>query len=256
MLTDLLSILGIIFLIQVVFFLFAAWFKTDKITDLSYGLTFIIAAVFALFVNLENYSTYKLILVVLVSIWGVRLSGYLFYRIIKTGKDKRFDGIREDFFRFASFWSLQAVTVFIVLLPTLYIFLESTSMTFTFLSVIGLIVSSLGIVIEGVADYQKSVFKSREENKGKFISSGLWRYSRHPNYLGEILMWLGIFIYALPYLNGISLLTAISPLFITFLLLKVSGIPTLEKEYEKRYANSSEYLEYKKSTGRLIPKIF
>lgn len=113
----------------------------------------------------------------------------------------------------------------------------------------------LGIVIESIADSQKFVFKNKSSNKGKWISTGLWKYSRHPNYLGEIMMWVGIFLYCLVYINGIGFITILSPIYITILLVAVSGIPTLEKEYDKRYRGSKQYQDYKKNTGILFPRI-
>ena len=124
------------------------------------------------------------------------------------------------------------------------------------ISYIGLFISLLGILIESIADHQKFVFKSKDINKGKFINTGIWKYSRHPNYLGEILMWFGIYIYCSVYLNSFAILTILSPIYITFLLVSVSGIPTLEKEYDRRYATDQKYLEYKDRTGVLFPKFF
>lgn len=190
----------------------------------------------------------------LISVWGIRLSSYLFVRILKTGKDKRFDGVREDLKRFGSFWLLQAVSIFVILLPTTYILISKDMMSLNWISTIGLVMSTLGILIEGIADWQKYIFKSNASNKGRWIDTGLWKYSRHPNYLGEIMMWVGIFIYCLVYINGIGLITILSPIYITVLLLAVSGIPTLEKEYNKRYKESKEYQEYKRKTGKLLPR--
>ncbi len=251
-----LNIFLFILALQVLFFLYAAFKKTDKVTDLSYGLTFIFASIFIYVLNIQYLSLFKTILVILISIWGLRLAIYLFIRILKTGKDKRFDGVREDFKRFASFWILQAISIFIILLPTIYILISKEDMSLNWISDIGLIIAIMGILIEGVADSQKFVFKNKEQNKGKWISTGLWKYSRHPNYLGEIMMWLGLFIYCIVYINGIGLITILSPIYITVLLVAVSGIPTLEKEYDKRYVNNKEYEEYKKKTGVLLPKVF
>lgn len=245
-----------IFILQVIFFAYAAIKKTDKVTDLSYGLTFILASIFIYILNIEYSSIFKTILVLLVSTWGLRLAIYLFIRILKTGKDKRFDGVREDFKRFASFWILQAVSIFIILLPTTYILMSKENMSLNWISIVGLTISILGILIEGIADYQKFVFKNKIENKGKWIATGLWKYSRHPNYLGEIMMWVGVFIYCLIYINGVALITILSPIYISVLLLAVSGIPTLEKEYEIRYRDNKEYEEYKRKTGKLLPKFF
>ena len=192
----------------------------------------------------------------MISVWGIRLSIFLFIRILKTGKDKRFDGVRECFKRFASFWLLQAISIFIILLPTTYILLSQEEMSLNWVSSVGLVIALTGILIEGIADSQKFIFKNKEENRGKWINSGLWKYSRHPNYLGEIMMWVGVFVYCLVYVNGIGLITILSPIYITVLLLFVSGIPTLEKKDEQRYGDSKEYQEYKRDTGILFPKFF
>ncbi len=252
---NMLQIFLVIVLLQIIFFIYAALRKTDKVTDLSYGLTFVVAVLFAYLINIEYVSIFKTVLLILVSLWGIRLSTYLFIRILKTGKDKRFDGVRENFKRFASFWLLQAVSIFIILLPTTYILITKETMSLNWISNIGLVIALLGILIEGIADSQKFIFKNKVENKGKWINTGLWKYSRHPNYLGEIMMWVGVFIYGIVYINGIELLTILSPIYITFLLVSVSGIPTLEREYDKRYGEDKEYQEYKKKTGKLLPKI-
>ena len=106
-----------------------------------------------------------------------------------------------------------------------------------------------------IADYQKMQFKNKIENKDKFISSGLWSISRHPNYFGEIIIWIGIFIITIPSIEGVEYLTIISPLFIYFLLTKVSGINLLESKADIRWLDNIEYQNYKKSTPRLFPKI-
>jgi len=245
----------IILVLQIIFFIYAAVKKTDKVTDLSYGLTFVITSLSIYFLNIEYSSIFKILLLATVVIWGLRLAIYLFVRIIKTGKDKRFDGVRENFKKFGSFWLLQAISIFVILLPTTYILISKDEMSLNWISYIGLGISVLGIVIESIADSQKFIFKSKKENKGKWVSTGLWKYSRHPNYLGEIMMWVGIFLYCLVYINGIGFITILSPIYITVLLVAVSGIPTLEKEYDKRYRGSKQYQDYKKNTGILFPRI-
>ena len=256
MINSMLIVLGVIFLLQLLFFVYAVINKTDKVTDLSYGLTFIIASLLPYFLVYEYSSFFKLLLVLLVVVWGLRLGIFLFIRVVKTKRDKRFDGIREEPLKFASFWILQAVSVFIILLPTIYTLLLDRETSLGWFSYIGFLIAILGIAIESIADIQKFVFKNIPENAMKWISTGLWKYSRHPNYLGEILMWVGVYIYVLPYLNDLALLTIVSPIYISILLLFVSGIPKLEKEYEKRYEGNSEYEKYVRSTGRFLPKIF
>ena len=240
-----------IFVVQIVFFAFAYFFKTDKVTDLSYSLTFILLALYLLVKN-AVYSPDHVILTALILIWGLRLMFYLFIRILKIKTDKRFDGVREDFGKFAVFWTGQAITIFIIMIPAIIV-LASGAKTVNNLMLAGVVVWIVGFVIESFADAQKFSFKNDLSNKGKFIKSGLWKYSRHPNYFGEMTVWWGIFIFSLPYLGGFTYLAVTGPLFITFILLFVSGIPPLEKKYDSIYSKDSKYQEYKKTTSILIP---
>jgi steroid 5-alpha reductase family enzyme len=244
--------LGISILIQAVFFAFAASFKTDKVTDLSYGLTFIILA-FYLLIKSGDYSLSHLVTAAMVTAWAVRLATYLFIRILKTKRDKRFDGIRENTKKFAQFWFLQAITVWVVMLPTTALIGSGGQSSLSWIMLLGAAVWAVGLAIETIADYQKYAFKSREENKGRFIASGLWSWSRHPNYFGEMLCWWGIFIYTVPVLSGWLWLAIAGPLFITFILLFVSGIPPLEKYADERFGNDPNYKDYKSRTSLLVP---
>ncbi|MCM2325814.1 MAG: DUF1295 domain-containing protein [Candidatus Woesearchaeota archaeon] len=230
--------------IQILFFILAASFKTDKVTDLSYGLTFVIVA-WALFINNPDFKTMFLLIMML--FWGVRLSSYLFVRILHMGKDKRFDGIREDFFSFARFWLLQAVSIFIILLPSIIVFGNPSK--FSIWSLLGIVVWMKGFTIESIADMQKFIFK--QKNKDRFMKEGLFRYSQFPNYFGEMLVWLGIYLYSVPYLSGFGFLSVISPIFIAVLLLFVTGIPQLRKGYKEKYGK--EYERYEKQTSLLVP---
>lgn len=241
----------IISAIQVVFFVLAAGFKTDKFTDLSYGLTFVVTALI-LFATRADQGMVQTITVLLITIWGLRLATYLFIRILKTKRDERFDKIRSDTIKFAKFWFLQAISIFIILLPALVILNTQKTVNLS-LMLIGLSIWSVGFIIESVADQQKFAFKNKTENKDRWISTGLWKYSRHPNYFGEILVWWGIFVIALSYLENWLYLTIAGPLFITFLLLFVTGIPTLEKKYEEKYRNDPDFQKYKSKTSLLVP---
>lgn len=247
-----LTALFISFLVQVAFFVVAASLKSDKVTDLAYGFGFITLAGWGLARN-GNYFNYQILVFVMVLAWGLRLAGYLFIRILKTGRDKRFDGIRENFVKFAKFWTLQALAVWVISLPTLYVLSLEKIFEFSGLMTAGLMIWGIGLVVETVADGQKFVFKNDPKNGGKWIESGVWKYSRHPNYFGEMLVWWGIFVLTMPLQNGWSLLTIVGPVFITYLLLFVSGVPTLEKKYDERYRNNKKYQEYKKRTSLIIP---
>lgn len=246
------STLIVSLLIQVLFFSYAAIFKTDKVTDLSYGLTFIALAIFALIKNQTFYS-YQILVTVLIFFWGIRLASYLFIRILKTKKDERFDGIRENFWKFAQFWLLQAIAVWLISLPSSYLLSLKTNTNLNSSMIVGLLVWLMGLTIETIADWQKFTFKNNPNNKNKLIMSGIWKYSRHPNYFGEISCWWGIFIYSSTLQSGLSWLTILGPSFITFLILFVSGIPTLEKKYNERYQNDPTYQTYKKRTSLLVP---
>lgn len=237
-----LEIFFIIFAIQVAFFAWASFFKTDKVTDLSYGLTFILVAAYLIW---QGGPTLLLLLPIL---WGFRLSGYLFSRILKIKKDQRFDGIREKFWPFAKFWILQAISILIISLPFIFASLNNFSVRISYFSAF---IFTLGLVLETIADWQKYQFKNNSANQGKFIQTGLWRYSRHPNYFGEMLVWWGIYLASLPSLQGLQHLAILSPIYIMSLLLFVSGVPTLEKGYAKKYGQT--WLEYKKRTSLIIP---
>ena len=239
-------------LIQIILFVYAYTNKTDKVTDFSYGLTFILLAVYAFSTQNVN-QPYHVILLSMVILWGLRLITYLAIRISKMGRDKRFDGRRENFSRFAKFWLFQAFAAWIIMFPAIHVFSTNTIISITPLTIVGTLVWGSGLVVETLADMQKYRFKQDPKNKGQWIALGLWKYSRHPNYFGEMLCWWGIFVFSLPFQEGISFLTVLGPLFITFILLFVSGIPLLEKKYDERYKNNKQYQKYKMNTSILIP---
>ena len=222
--------------------------KTDRLTDISYGLSFVILITLAWFI--EPYSFQNTILALMVIIWGLRLGIFLFIRIGKMKRDKRFDGRRESFTKFLSFWLLQGLTTGIVLIPALLFMGKEHQSTLS----IGVVIWITGFVIEAIADMQKFRFRQQAANRSRFIDRGLWKYSRHPNYFGEILIWLGIYLYVFQsFSNTEKLLALIGPLFITILLLFVSGIPTVEKRAEEKFGDDPAYLEYKRRTSILIP---
>ena len=246
----LLIALLISFVIQLIFFIFAAFFKTDKITDLSYGLSFIIIAL--IYFAQSTLGLNQILVTAFILIWGIRIAAYLFQRILKTKTDYRFDNIRNNILKLSGFWLLQAISVWIILLPALIILISNDNIAFNYFSLAGCTIWFFGIIIEYFADKQKFQFKKDPKNVNKWISTGLWKYSRHPNYFGEILCWWGIFFISLPFLSSWQYLTIIGPIYITNLLIFVSGIPPLEKKYDKKYASNKEYQEYKKRTSVFI----
>lgn len=240
--------------INLAMFVPAFIFKTDKLTDISYAVTFVTLALFGFFSG--DQSLLKIIYLIAVSLWAARLGSYLLIRIRKIGKDKRFDGMRESFFRFLRFWVLQGLTVWVVMIPGTY-FLNSSASSDIIWPIVGGVVFLIGLLVEAFADLQKYRFINNPENNGKWISSGLWGISRHPNYLGEITLWVGLYLFVFPSLVGAQMFIGlIGPLFIAGMIMFVSGVPMLEKAADKRWGDDPEYQKYKKEIGVLLPKIF
>ena len=249
---------GIIFGIQLVVFLPSFVFKTEHYFDLTGGLTFIIILAFLTFnvvTNSDLLNSSKLIPLFLVSLWAIRLSSFLFLRVKRTGKDIRFDQIKTNFFRFMIAWILQGLWVFICLLPVIIMVSSSESTNILFV-LPGVLLWVIGWAVEVVSDTQKTRFNSNSKNKGNFISTGLWSISRHPNYFGELILWIGITIIALPTFSGLQYLGCITPLFVYLLLNKISGVNLLEEIANNRWGNNSNYQKYKIKTPVFFPKFF
>lgn len=246
---DFLVSLAISFGINAAFFALAALRKTDVVTDLSYSLSFAVG-VLALVLMDGVGDPWRLGLAAMVVLWALRLGTHLFRRILAIKVDHRFDGMRERPLVFARFWALQALSVAVILLPATLV-LGRPSPGPSALQAVGAIVWLAGLLVETLADAQKSAWKRRGETS--FLDRGLWSWSRHPNYFGEILVWWGVWIYALPSLSGLDHLAVLGPVFITLLLLFVSGIPLLEKAAAIRYAGRADYAAYRASTSILVP---
>lgn len=250
MLEQLCILLGVSIIIQAILFIPAFIYKTDKLTDLSYSLSFFILAFFAFWQSPQESG--HTILLIMVSLWAFRLGSYLFIRIRKIKRDQRFDGIRESFFRFLKFWLGQGIVIWLVMISALLYF--QVSVELNYLSYIALLIWGIALMIEIVADGQKYVFINNKDNKGKWIASGLWRYSRHPNYFGEILHWLAIYLFVFNSLGvGAKLIGLVSPIVIFVIIFFATGLPILEREADKRWGNDQDYMKYKKSTSVLIP---
>jgi steroid 5-alpha reductase family enzyme len=237
--------------VNAAFFAFAALRKTDVVTDLSYSLSFAVLALVLPYFGAHR--SIQLIASLMVLLWAFRLGGYLFGRILRIKVDHRFDEMREKPLLFARFWLLQAISVAVIMLPVSYVLDRESVPRVGIWAIVGVVAWFVGLAIETVSDSQKAAFKGMDKNRGRFISSGLWRYSRHPNYFGEMLVWWGIFVYALPFLHGWAFAVVIGPIFLTLLLLFVSGIPLLEKSAEEKYGPDPAYREYKRRTSVLLP---
>ena len=243
------------FIIQWIAFIPAYIKKTEKFFDLTGSLTYITVIVLAVALS-PKVDIRSLLLMALVSIWALRLGIFLFRRIMREGEDKRFMEIKQSASRFLLTWTIQGLWVSFTLAAALAAITVEQRTVFGIVGLLGFLVWIIGFSFEVIADYQKSKFRSIPENKGKFISTGLWSISRHPNYFGEILLWIGIAIIALPTLDGWRWITLISPVFVTLLLTKVSGVPLLEKRADDKWGGQEEYEEYKKRTPVLIPNPF
>ena len=236
--------------LNILMFIPAYLWKTDKLTDISYAVTFALLAIIGLIAG--GISTPSVILVIAILIWSIRLGSYLLIRILKMGRDKRFDEMRKSFWRFGGFWVLQGLTVWVVLLPSL-LFLVKSPTELSWYTYAGLAIWACGLAIEAVADMQKFKFNNTK-NKGKWIDTGVWKYSRHPNYFGEMALWFGLYIFVFGNLsNTEALIGIVGPLYIALLILFVSGVPLLEKRADKKWGDNPEYIKYKQSTSILIP---
>lgn len=246
--------IGLAFLIQWVVFVPSFLRQTEKFFDLTGGLTYIsLISIALLFSN--NIDARAVLLWAMVVVWAGRLGIFLYRRIHKAGKDDRFDELKPSFFRFLIVWTVQALWVTFTMAAALIAITTNTRIGIDVFAVVGFLVWVIGFAIEVTADSQKGSFKSDPANKGKFIRTGLWARSRHPNYFGEILLWVGVLIIALPVLQGWQWIALISPVFVALLLIRVSGIPLLEKKADTKWGGQADYEAYKKNTPVLIPKL-
>ncbi len=270
---DLLNILWIFLIsfgLNYFFFIFAWIFKSDVFTDLTYTLSFLLIMIIFLAWK-QNFHINQILVFSLVSIWAIRLGTYLFTRIIKIKVDHRFDTMRNSFLKFGGFWTFQAFTVFITILPAA-MFLTIDEAIFSnanteFFSLF-LLITLFGLIFESIADYQKNIFfnnLSTEDKKSrtKFIDFGLWKVCRHPNYFGEILFWYGIIMcFVSSYLinenqliNYLVLFFFISPLYLNISLIYLSGIKLLLEKEIIQYKDNEKYKNYLRKTSMLIPFI-
>ena len=230
--------------------------QTERFYDLIGGLTYFIVVIFSLWAGSqsESPSIRELIISSLVVIWSLRLSFFLYRRIHRTGKDGRFDELKNSPIRFLVPWTLQGLWVFLTMIVVIVINSQNgPSPPLGIWDGLGLVVWISGFIIEVLADNQKNVFNAKPENQGKWIDSGLWSFSRHPNYFGEILLWSGIAIFGISCLTGLELLTWISPVFIYLLLTKISGVPILDKRALEKWGDDPEYQKYREKTSLLLP---
>jgi steroid 5-alpha reductase family enzyme len=238
----------IILAIQIAFFIVAAGLKTDKVTDLAYGTTFVLVT-FGLYV----YSSQELIHILMlgmITLRGLRLAGYLFVRILHMGEDRRFDGMRETRTDFAKFWILQTVTIFVLMVPVILVMQhQSADIQRTHRLWLGIFV--IGFVIESIADQQKRLYKMKHPKQHCMV--WLRSKARHPNYFWEILVWSGIYVFAFAGLVWRQHIAILSPISIYLLLRYISGVPLLVRQWDKRYGDDPAYITWKQKTNMFVP---
>ena len=234
------------FVLNWLVFIHAYAAQTERYFDLTGSLTYL--TVVACGVALGNRDPRSLLLALLVGVWALRLGTFLFSRIRREGVDHRFDALKPDFARFLLTWTLQGLWVFLTVSCALAAITATAAQPLGALAALGTAVWIAGFAIETIADRQKAVFRADAANRDRFISTGLWAWSRHPNYCGEILLWIGVALIALPALSGWSLVTLISPVFVYLLLTRISGIPLLESRSHAKWGESPEYQAYKART--------
>ena len=245
------------FLIQWVAYIPAYLFQTEKFYDLTGSLTYLTVIWFVYFSSgqMNEFNTQSLLVTVLISLWAVRLGSFLFSRIHKDGEDKRFRTIKTSASQFFMTWTLQGMWVSICSMCAITAISSSDGIIPNNLFYIGFAFFIIGFSIEIIADRQKTAFRSIEENKDKFITSGLWSKSQHPNYFGEILLWSAVAVMSFSSLSGTQYLTMISPIFTYILLVYISGVRMLDDMGNKKWGHLEEYKTYKKNTPILLLKL-
>jgi len=248
----------IAFIIQWVAFIPAYAFQTEKFYDLTGTLTYLSVTWYALYMSSDKFTNLNgasIAIVLLISIWAIRLGSFLFSRIHKDGEDKRFRTIKPSATQFFMTWTLQGLWVSLCSMCALTAISSESGVVVNAFYYLGVGLFIYGFYTEVKADNEKSKFRSDPENREKFITTGLWAKSRHPNYFGEIVLWTAIAVISLPSLSGLQYITLISPIFTYVLLVHVSGVRMLEARGQKQWGHLEEYKAYQKSTPMLFPKL-
>lgn len=245
------------FLVHWIAFIPSYFFKTEKFYDISGTLAYLIVIGSATLLTKnfsgEQFFLRSYIISVLVIIWALRLGIFLFIRVLKNGEDRRFREPMKSFSKFLLWWSMSALWVSLTTLNAVTLIINNHNTTYDYFFFFGISLWISGFIFELISDEQKRRFKKDVKNKDLFITSGLWSISRHPNYFGEIVIWVGVFVMSIPALHGIQFLSILSPIFVYFLLTRISGVNLLEESADLKWGNLEDYKLYKKNTSILFP---
>ena len=250
----LMYIAAIGFFIHWLIFIPSYLLKTEKYYDITGTIAYLVMTGLAVFSSHELHLRSQVV-AILIAVWALRLGLFLLVRVFQVGEDKRFHEVKTSFSRFLVWFSMSALWVFLTTANALTLILNNTSLIGDGYFFIGLIIWLIGFATEVTADEQKRRFRNNAENNGQFITTGLWSISRHPNYFGEIMVWIGMAVISFPVLSGWQYATLISPVFVTVLLTRVSGINLLEASSDQKWDHLESYKEYKQKTPVLIPFI-
>ena len=226
-------------------------FKTEHYFDLTGSLSYITTVAAAIVLN-PSLDLRDLIICAMITVWALRLGSFLFWRIKKDGQDKRFIVMKTKFTWFLMTWTIGGLWVLVTMAAGLAALTSNTTAELGLVSYLGIALWLFGFVVEVTADNQKTEFRKNPDNRNRFITTGVWSWSQHANYFGEITLWFGLALVALPVLSGWQLATLISPVFVYFLLTKVSGIPLLDRLAKQKWGTDSEYLSYTQATSKLL----
>lgn len=239
------------FVIQWVAFVPAWIYRTERFFDLAGSITYVGTAGIALILT-DELSARALIVALLVAIWAIRLGVFLTFRVEREGGDRRFNSIKHHLPTFLMTWTLQAVWVSVTFGPGLASIVDTESVPLDTFLVVGVLIWIFGFIVEVTADEQKRRFRQSPGNASRYIQSGLWKWSQHPNYFGEIVLWIGVAVIAFPVLQGWQYVTLISPVFVWLLLTKISGVRMLDASAQRRWGDDPDYTRYQSTTPVLI----
>ncbi len=242
------------FSLQWLAFIPARVLQSERFYDLTGSITYIAVTLVAISVA-TTPSGAQWLIAIMIYLWAGRLGSFLFRRIHAAGGDQRFDHIKVSSSRFFVAWTLQGAWVVMTSCAALTAILSAEQPPVGAIYVIGAVMWTTGFAIEVIADRQKSRFREDPGNEDQFINAGLWARSRHPNYFGEILLWAGIAVMAIPYLSGTQWVVMLSPLFVYALLTRLSGIPTLARRGQEVWGDDPAYQAYVANTPRLVPRL-